>query len=51
MTATSLRKSKPIRRAGSPRAQVMHADTEYGLLLKNTLDAIGPLAPAFLRQR
>jgi len=25
------------------RALVMEGDTEYGLLLKNTLDAIGPL--------
>lgn len=27
------------------RALVMEGDTEYGLLLKNTLDAIGPLWP------
>lgn len=27
------------------RALVMEGDTEYGLLLKNTLDAIGPIAP------
>ncbi len=28
------------------RALVMEGDTEYGLVLKNTLDAIGPLLPA-----
>ncbi|MBB5205016.1 putative lipid carrier protein YhbT [Inhella inkyongensis] len=28
------------------RALVMEGDTEYGLVLKNTLDAIGPLIPA-----
>lgn len=28
------------------RALVMEGDTEFGLLLKNTLDAIGPLLPA-----
>lgn len=33
------------------RVLVMEGDTEYGLLLKNTLDAIGPLVPAALRQR
>lgn len=27
------------------RALVMEGDTEYGLILKNTLDAIGPLLP------
>ena len=27
------------------RALVMEGDTEYGLILKNTLDAIGPLWP------
>lgn len=27
------------------RALVMEGDTEYGLLLKNTLDALGPLWP------
>ncbi|MGE5338960.1 MAG: ubiquinone anaerobic biosynthesis accessory factor UbiT [Gemmatimonadota bacterium] len=32
------------------RALVMEGDTEFGLLVKNTLDAIGPLVPAFLRQ-
>jgi predicted lipid carrier protein YhbT len=32
------------------RALVMEGDTEFGLLLKNTLDAIGPLVPAFLRK-
>ena len=32
------------------RALVMEGDTEYGLLLKNTLDAIGPLVPALLRR-
>lgn len=32
------------------RALVMEGDTEYGLLLKNTLDAIGPLLPALLRR-
>jgi predicted lipid carrier protein YhbT len=31
------------------RALVMEGDTEYGLLLKNTLDAIGPLLPRLLR--
>lgn len=29
------------------RALVMEGDTEFGLLLKNTLDAIGPLLPAY----
>jgi len=29
------------------RALVMEGDTEYGLVLKNTLDAIGPLLPAW----
>lgn len=33
------------------RALAMEGDTEFGLLLKNTLDAIGPLVPAFLRRR
>jgi len=33
------------------RALLMEGDTEYGLLLKNTLDAIGPLAPRLLRRR
>jgi predicted lipid carrier protein YhbT len=33
------------------RRLVMEGDTEYGLLLKNTLDAIGPLVPEFLRRR
>lgn len=33
------------------RALVMEGDTEYGLRLKNTLDAIGPLVPPFLRAR
>jgi len=32
------------------RVLVMEGDTEYGLLLKNTLDAIGPLVPEFLRR-
>jgi predicted lipid carrier protein YhbT len=32
------------------RALVMEGDTEFGLLLKNTLDAVGPLVPASLRQ-
>jgi len=32
------------------RVLVMEGDTEYGLLLKNTLDAIGPLVPQFLRR-
>ena len=27
------------------RALVMEGDTEYGLVLKNTLDAVGPLWP------
>ena len=31
------------------RVLVMEGDTEYGLRLKNTLDAIGPLIPEFLR--
>lgn len=31
------------------RVLVMEGDTDYGLLLKNTLDAIGPLVPEFLR--
>lgn len=30
------------------RKLVMEGDTELGLLLKNTLDAIGPLVPALL---
>jgi predicted lipid carrier protein YhbT len=29
----------------------MEGDTEYGLLLKNTLDAFGPLVPESLRAR
>jgi predicted lipid carrier protein YhbT len=33
------------------RALVMEGDTEYGLRLKNTLDAIGPLVPPLLRGR
>jgi predicted lipid carrier protein YhbT len=33
------------------RALVMEGDTEYGLRLKNTLDAIGPLVPSLLRSR
>ena len=32
------------------RALVMEGDTEYGLLLKNTLDAAGPLVPEVLRR-
>jgi predicted lipid carrier protein YhbT len=32
------------------RVLVMEGNTEYGLLLKNTLDAIGPLVPEFLRR-
>ncbi len=32
------------------RVLVMEGDTEYGLLLKNTLDAVGPLVPEFLRR-
>lgn len=28
------------------RALVMEGDTEFGLVLKNTLDALGPLVPA-----
>jgi len=32
------------------RVLVMEGDTEFGLLLKNTLDAIGPLVPEFLRR-
>lgn len=32
------------------RLLVMEGDTEYGLLLKNTLDAVGPLVPEFLRR-
>jgi predicted lipid carrier protein YhbT len=27
----------------------MEGDTEYGLLLKNTLDSIGPMVPQMLR--
>lgn len=30
------------------RALVMEGDTEYGLVLKNTLDAIGPLLPELM---
>jgi O2-independent ubiquinone biosynthesis accessory factor UbiT len=33
------------------RKLLMQGDTEYGLLLKNTLDAIGPLVPEFLVRR
>lgn len=33
------------------RALVMEGDTEFGLLLKNTLDAVGPLVPPLLRSR
>jgi predicted lipid carrier protein YhbT len=33
------------------RVLLMEGDTEYGLLLKNTLDAIGPLVPSLLRSR
>ena len=32
------------------RSLVMEGDTELGLLLKNTLDAIGPLVPGSLRR-
>jgi predicted lipid carrier protein YhbT len=32
------------------RALVMEGDTELALLLKNTLDALGPLVPGFLRR-
>lgn len=32
------------------RALTMEGDTEFGLLVKNTLDAIGPLVPSFLRR-
>ena len=32
------------------RVLVMEGDTEYGLLPKYTLDAIGPLVPDFLRR-
>ena len=32
------------------RALVMEGDTEFGLLVKNTLDAVGPLVPASLRK-
>ena len=38
---------------GQPAAEfvpAMEGDTEYGLLLKNTLGAIGPLVPALLRR-
>ncbi len=31
------------------RVLVMEGDTDYGLRLKNTLDAIGPLVPQILR--
>ena len=33
------------------RRLVMEGDTELGLLLKNTLDAIGPLVPPLLARR
>lgn len=33
------------------RVLVMEGDTDYGLRLKNTLDAIGPLVPSLLRAR
>lgn len=33
------------------RKLVMEGDTELGLLLKNTLDAIGPLVPRLLARR
>ena len=33
------------------RRLVMEGDTELGLLLKNTLDAIGPLVPQLLARR
>ncbi len=33
------------------RSLAMEGDTEFGLLVKNTLDAIGPLVPAFMRGR
>jgi len=33
------------------RKLVMEGDTEFGLLLKNTLDAIGPLVPHLLARR
>jgi O2-independent ubiquinone biosynthesis accessory factor UbiT len=33
------------------RKLLMQGDTEYGLLLKNTLDAIGPLVPEILVRR
>ena len=33
------------------RKLVMEGDTELGLLLKNTLDAIGPLVPQLLARR
>jgi predicted lipid carrier protein YhbT len=33
------------------RALSMQGDTEFALLVKNTLDAIGPLVPAFLQPR
>jgi predicted lipid carrier protein YhbT len=33
------------------RKLVMEGDTELGLLLKNTLDAIGPLVPQVLARR
>ncbi len=32
------------------RSLVMEGDTEFGLLLKNTLDAIGPIMPASPRE-
>jgi predicted lipid carrier protein YhbT len=31
------------------RALVMEGDTDFGLLVKNTLDAMGPLLPPLLR--
>jgi predicted lipid carrier protein YhbT len=33
------------------RALIMEGDTDFGLLVKNTLDAIGPLVPQALRPR
>ena len=32
------------------RALAMEGDTEFGLLVKNTLDAVGPLVPEFMRR-
>ena len=48
--AGTARKPELVCPAGSLRALVAEGDAEYGLLPKNTLDAIGPLVPEFLRR-